>query len=624
MKKETWNLCRILVAAAILVPILVLEYTQEARWAEITVICLSAAAFVLVGYDVIIKAVRRLLHAQFLDESFLMTIASIGAFAIGEYPEAVAVMLFFQVGEYFEKRAVKRSRKSIAALLAINPDTANLVDDEGERIVPCEEVAVGQIVLVKPGERVPFDGVVVDGASDLDMSSLNGESVPRTVAVGDQVMSGAVNIGGVLRVEVTKPYGESTASKMIALVEKAREQKAPVENFITTFAKFYTPIVVGIALIIGVVVPLCIHYNDWPTWAFWLKKAMVFLVVSCPCALVISVPLTYFGAIGLAGRMGILIKGGHVFAAVTKVDTLVMDKTGTVTEGRFAVSSVWPEDKRREVLSLAYLCERHSNHPIAKSICDAYATENASDAEAYAIEEIRGKGMVARNGEAVVLAGNASLMAAYDVDVAACPTSVGTVVYVAQNGALVGCISIKDAVKADSRQTIETIKGQQIETIMLSGDSASIVAEVAQEVGVDAYYAETLPEDKVNKVVEWQKEGKTVAFVGDGINDAPVIATAAVGVAMGGVGSDAAIESADVVLMYDSLTQIHKLRRISFKTKRIVVENIVFALGVKLCVMALSFTPVAQSAVMMWLAVGADVGVAVLAILNAMRAGGKK
>ena len=607
-----------------MVPILVLEYTQEARWAEITVICLSAAAFVLVGYDVIIKAVRRLLHAQFLDESFLMTIASIGAFAIGEYPEAVAVMLFFQVGEYFEKRAVKRSRKSIAALLAINPDTANLVDDEGERVVPCEEVAVGQIVLVKPGERVPFDGVVVDGASDLDMSSLNGESVPRTVAVGDQVMSGAVNIGGVLRVEVTKPYGESTASKMIALVEKAREQKAPVENFITTFAKFYTPIVVGIALIIGVVVPLCIHYNDWHTWAFWLKKAMVFLVVSCPCALVISVPLTYFGAIGLAGRMGILIKGGHVFAAVTKVDTLVMDKTGTVTEGRFAVSSVWPEDKRREVLSLAYLCERHSNHPIAKSICDACATENASDAEAYAIEEIRGKGMVARNGEAVVLAGNASLMAAYDVDVAACPTSVGTVVYVAQNGALVGCISIKDAVKADSRQAIETVKGQQIETIMLSGDSASIVAEVAQEVGVDAYYAETLPEDKVNKVVEWQKEGKTVAFVGDGINDAPVIATAAVGVAMGGVGSDAAIESADVVLMYDSLTQIPKLRRISFKTKRIVVENIVFALGVKLGVMALSFTPVAQSAVMMWLAVGADVGVAVLAILNAMRAGGKK
>ena len=621
MKKETFNLCRILFAAALLVPILVLEYTQTAKWAEITVICLSSIAFLSVGYDVLIKSFKRIIHGQFLDESFLMTIASIGAFAIGEYPEAVAVMLFFQVGEYFEKRAVKRSRKSIKALLSINPDTAVRISDAGEEEVACEEIAVGDLILVRAGERIPLDGVVEEGTAELDMSSLNGESVPISVSVGSAVMSGAVNLNGVLRIRATKPYGESTASRMIALVEQARENKAPVENFITTFAKFYTPIVVGIALVIGIVVPLCVQYNDWPTWAFWLKKAMVFLVVSCPCALVISVPLTYFGAIGLAGRLGILIKGGHIFAAVTKMDRVVMDKTGTVTEGRFAVTDIVPADNREEVLALAYQCERMSTHPIAISIAKACEEYDIQADDNHSIEEVRGKGMVAKKGDTTILAGNALLMQENGVDV---PQSDGTIVYVAKNGTYIGHIVIADAIKTDSASAVKEMKDMGLTPVIVSGDHSTIVKQVAQAVGVDEYYAETLPEQKVDKVSLWMQNGQTVAFVGDGINDAPVIATASVGIAMGGVGSDAAIESADVVLMHDSLLQIPKLRRVARKTQRIVKENIAFALGIKLCVMALSFTRLAQSAAMMWLAVVADVGVAILAILNAMRAGGKK
>ena len=622
MRKETFNLCRIIFAAVLLVPILVLEYTQTTRWAEIVVICLSAVAFLAVGYDVLIKSVRRILHGQFMDESFLMTIASIGAFAIGEYPEAVAVMLFFQVGEFFEKRAVKRSRKSIKALLNINPDTATRLNAEAQEMVPCEEVAIGDVILVKAGERIPLDGVVEDGEAELDMSSLNGESVPVSVFAGSSVHSGAVNLNGVLRVRVTKLYGESTASRMIALVEKARENKAPVENFITTFAKFYTPIVVGVAMIVGVVVPLCIQYNDWPTWAFWLKKAMVFLVVSCPCALVISVPLTYFGAIGLAGRVGILIKGGHIFAAVTKLDMVVMDKTGTVTEGRFAVADVQPEARREEVLKLAYTCERLSTHPIALSIAKACEPNPPQTEDAYRINEIRGKGMVAIKEDARLLAGNQALMAEYGIEVGNALD--GTVVYVARGNELVGYILIEDAVKADSKMAVDAMTKQGLKPVIISGDSQSIVSKVAAEVGVDEYYAATLPENKVEKVSDWMHQGKVVAFVGDGINDAPVIATADVGIAMGGIGSDAAIESADVVLMRDSLMQIPKLKKIAVKTQRIVKENIALALGVKVGVMALSFTKVAESAAMMWLAVVADVGVAILAILNAMRAGSKK
>ena len=621
-KKEIWNLGRIIAAAALLVPILVLEYAVEARWAAIAVLAASIAAYLLVGYDVIIKAFRRIIHGQFLEESFLMTIASVGAFAIGEYPEAVAVMLFFQVGEFFEHRAVKRSRKSIKALLSINPDVACVLRDGAENIVPCEQVAIGDIVLVKPGERVPLDGVVVAGDSQIDMSSLNGESVPRSVQKGGEVMSGAVNLTGAITIEVTKLYGESTASKMIALVEKAREQKAPVENFITTFAKYYTPSVVAIALVVGVVVPLCVQYNDWPTWSFWIKKALVFLVVSCPCALVISVPLSYFGAIGLAGRLGILVKGGHIFAAITKADVVAMDKTGTITEGRFAVCDVYPADRRRQILSLAYLAEKDSNHPIAKSVCKYAALECDLPKEDYEIREIRGKGMIASRADTRILVGNASLLDEYGLQ-ALSVESVGTILYVAKDSEVLGYIRIEDSVKPNSGEAISQLLAQGIMPIMLSGDSNAVAASVARTVGIEQFAAELLPEDKVAKVSELMRE-HTVAFVGDGINDAPVIATADVGIAMGGIGQDAAIESADVVLMQDDLGQINKLRQVAVKTQRIVKENIVFALAVKLAVMALSFTSLSAKAAMMWLAVAADVGVALLAILNAMRAGRAK
>lgn len=618
MSKERWNLIRIIVCGVLLVPILVLEYAVDARWSEITVAVASAIAFLLVGYDVVIKSVRRILNGQFLDESFLMTIAAAGAFAIGEYPEAVAVMLFYQVGEYCEKRAVKRSRKSIKALLSINPDTAVRLVNGQENVVPCEEIAVGDLIVVRAGERIPVDGVVCEGDGNLDLSSLNGESLPRAVCVGNDVLSGAIVLDALLVVRATKVFAESTASRMIQLVQDAREKKAPVENFITTFAKYYTPIVVAIAVVLGVVVPLCVQYNDWPTWAYWLKKAMVFLVVSCPCALVISVPLTYFAAIGLAGRMGILIKGGHVFAMVTKLDTVAMDKTGTITEGRFAVRDVYPAERRNEVLHYAAICEQGSLHPVALSILAAC---DVPDTNGYSVRERRGLGMIAEGTHRIVC-GNRRLLLEEGVSFDDLPHLDGTMVHVALDGEYVGTIAVSEKIKEDSVEAIDAMRKEGLRTIMLTGDHESVAANVAEVVHLDEYRAGMLPQDKVAEI-ESIRGVHTVAFVGDGINDAPVITAADIGVAMGGIGSDAAIESADVVLMQDSLMQVVKLRGLARKTQRIGKENIIFALGVKLAVMAVSITSFSRSVGMMWLAVGADVGVALLAILNAMRAGRK-
>lgn len=619
MKKSQWQFVRIIVGAVLLAGILALHYAVEARWAEITVLCASVAAWLVVGYDVLIKAVMRIVRGQFLDESFLMTLASAGAFAIGEYPEAVAVILFYQVGEYCEKKAVARSRKSIKALLSINPDVATVVTNEGEAETPCEEVRVGDIIMVKPGERVPLDGVVVEGEADMDMSGLNGESMPRAVSAGGEVYSGAVNLNGVLRIRVNKVYGESTASRMIAMVTEARERKAPVENFITSFAKWYTPTVVGIAVVVAVVVPLCVRYNDWATWQFWLKKAMVFLVVSCPCALVISIPLSYFGAIGLAGRMGILIKGGHIFRAVCSLDAVAMDKTGTMTEGRCSVISVYPEDRREAVLSAAYTAEHDSNHPLARAITETCERDGVIYRPADTMREVRGKGVICERDGSAIAAGNASLMAELGVAVPPIQDR-GSVIYVANGSELYGYIVTADRIKADTADALAAMRADGLKTVMLSGDAESVAQQVAEEAGVDEYHAECLPQDKVAAVVTLMNAGN-VAFVGDGINDAPVIATADVGVAMGGIGSDAAIEVADVVLMHDSLLGIVKLRKIARKTQRIATENIIFALGVKCLVMALGFTAVAESAAMLWLAVAADVGVSVAAILNAMRTG---
>ena len=614
MKKSTFNLIRIGVGGAFLVASLVLEYLPSLpSWVKWVQLGITLAGYLFVAYDVIFKAIRRIFRGQFLDENFLMVLASAGAFAIGEYPEALAVMLFYQVGEWFEHYAVGKSRRSINALLAINSDTARLADT-GEEI-PCEEVVVGTLILVRAGERIPIDGIVVEGEGQLDTASLTGESVPRSVAEGDEVMSGCILMDTTLIIRTTKVFGESTASRMIKLVEEARDQKAPVENFITTFAKYYTPIVVAAAVIVGVLPPLILGMHSWPVWATWLKRAMIFLVVSCPCALVISIPLSYFGAIGRASKIGVLVKGGHVFATLTKVDQFVMDKTGTVTIGRMAVSEVYPEGDK-DVLRLALTAECQSNHPLACSVVQ-YATEQGlASLDGYQVTEMRGKGVEA-NGEHTILVGNAALMADHSIDV---PQAEGTVLYVAQDGQFMGYITLSDQVKPTSAEAIERLKGLG-ETHLVSGDRESVVRLVAGQVGFDHYLAQCLPEDKVNYVKQLSADGHKTLFVGDGINDAPVITSADVGVAMGGIGQDAAIESADIVLMNDNLQGVPSIKHIATKTQRIVKQNIVFALGVKLAVMALSLTPFSKSAAMMWLAVGADVGVAILAILNAMRCG---
>ena len=607
MTAQQLRLCRCAIAACFLAAILVLQYASVPDWCRWLQLGLSIVAFLIVGYDVLLKTARRIKHLQFMDEDFLMTIACLGAFAIGEYPEAVAVMLFAQLGTYMEKRAVDTSRRSIRALLAINPDTANVVGQM--QPVPCADIDIGTLLLIKVGERIPIDGVVCSGQSDLDMASLNGESMPVAVAEGDEVCSGAINLTGLLTIRTTKLHSQSTASRMIALIEQARASKPPIESFVTKFAKYFTPIVVGIAVLLAIIPPLCIDPSLWSVWSTWLKKALVFLVVSCPCAIVISVPLSYFGAIGAAGRIGILIKGGHVFDKLAAVRTVAFDKTGTVTKGRFEVVHVEGGDK---VLYYCALAEQHSNHPIAQSICATLSKLPPCQS----VSEQRGLGVVAVAEGHTILVGTNRLLLQHGVscdDIGV----VGTVVYVALDGRYIGYLIVKDAVKSDSADAIACI-GNIMQTVMVSGDRPEVVAEVAREVGVQQYYAQMMPQDKVECIQRLSSQGG-VAFVGDGINDAPVLTAADVGFAMGGIGQDAAIESSDVVLTNDSLLGVYDAYRIARKTQRIVKQNIVFALTVKLGVMILGLTPFSSNAAMMWLAVAADVGVSTLAILNALR-----
>ncbi|MFY9214272.1 MAG: heavy metal translocating P-type ATPase [Tissierellaceae bacterium] len=571
-------------------------------------------AYFIVGYDVLIRAGKNLVNRTPFDENFLMTLATIGAFIIGEYPEGVAVMLFYQVGELFQGMAVNRSRKSIKALTDIMPDYANLEKDNEIVVVDPTEVRIGDYIIIKPGEKVPLDGLVVEGESSLDTSNITGESVPRSIGVGNQIISGVINNQGLLKVKVEKEFGESTVTKILDLVENASSRKAPTEQFISKFARYYTPAVVFIALGIGIL-PTLFFNGELTDWAY---RAFVFLVISCPCALVISIPLGFFGGIGAASKEGILVKGGNFLEALNYVDRVVFDKTGTLTKGVFKVTKVKAYDgySEDEVLELAAYGESYSNHPIALSILDEYGRDIRKE---YIVDyrEIPGKGISVNIDEADILLGNKGLLIDNNIDFVE-EESIGTVVYVAREGRHVGTIIVSDEIKASVRDDLSSLKDLGVqETIMLSGDNGSTARKVGDLIGIDKVHGDLLPQDKVLKLEEILSEssGKKVAFVGDGVNDAPVLARADVGIAMGGLGSDAAIEAADIVILTDEISKIATGIKIAKKTKRIVSQNIVIALGIKLMVLGLGAAGLAS----MWQAVFADVGVSLIAILNSIR-----
>ena len=612
-RKQKKMLVRIAVSAVLLIAAVLVPYQGLWRFA------LFLPAYFVIGWDVLWRAVRNIAHGQVFDENFLMALATVGAFCTGffgqgEYPEAVFVMLFYQVGELFQSYAVGKSRKSIASLMDIRPDYANVERDGKLLQVDPEEVAVGDTITVKAGEKIPLDGLVLEGSSLVNTSALTGESVPRQVRPGDSVISGCVNQNGLLRVQVTKAFGESTVQKILDLVENASSKKAKAENFITKFARYYTPVVVFCALALAVVPPLFVG-----DWTGWVQKALIFLVVSCPCALVISVPLSFFGGIGGASRQGILVKGGNYLEVLADTELVVFDKTGTLTKGVFQVTAIHPEGvSQQELLELAALAESYSDHPISRSLKEAWG-KALDTARVGQVEELSGRGVRAQVDGKEVWAGNGKLME--EIGLAYRPSGqVGTVVHVAAEGRYLGYILIADEVKPDAKEAIAALKAQGVKkTVLLTGDAKDVGEAVAQELGMDEAYTQLLPGDKVERVEallqETSPKGK-LAFVGDGINDAPVLSRADIGIAMGALGSDAAIEAADLVLMDDKPSKIAKAMEISKRTLRIVRQNIVFALAVKLLVLMLTPFGLAN----LWEAVFADVGVMVLAILNASRA----
>ncbi len=617
MSKNKKNLIRIIVTGVCFIPALVTYILLESSmpfWAWLIVFL---AIYLAIGYDVLIRAARNIVHGKVFDENFLMIVATAGAFAIGEYSEAVAVMLFYQAGEFFQNYAVGKSRKSISALMDICPETACVLTGDGEKTVYPDEVEIGSTLVVRAGEKVPIDGIIIEGDAVLDCSALTGESVPVKKSVGDEALSGLINTSSVIRIRTKKKYADSTVSKILDLVENASSKKAKTENFITRFAAVYTPAVVACAVLIAILPPLVIAYDNGAVWSDWIERALTFLVVSCPCALVISVPMSFFGGIGAASKRGILVKGGNYLELLNKTDTLVLDKTGTITKGNFEVVRVIGE--REKVLTAAAQAESGSLHPIALSIVAAAEKEGIAVGGAEKATELAGRGVSVSVGDNTVLCGSALLMEENGVEFEAVD-AVGSVVYVAENGKHLGAIEIADGIKDDSAAALAELKAMSVKSVMLTGDRAKAAERVANAVGIDEYHAELLPDKKVElfeSVLErGGKKRGAVAFVGDGINDAPVLSRADVGVAMGALGSDAAIEAADVVLMNDSLMQIVTAKRIAKKTVAIVLQNIVFALAVKLAVLILAACGIAN----MWLAVFADVGVAVLAILNSMRA----
>ena len=602
---------KIIISAILFVLALVIPFSNE--WINNGLFIIS---YLVVGCEILKKAVRNIFRGKVFDENFLMAVATIGAFAIGEFPEAVAVMLFYQVGELFQSYAVDKSRKSISSLMDIRPDYANIEKDGKIEKVDPDEVKIGDIIIVKTGEKIPLDGVVVEGTSSLDTMALTGESVPRVVKTEDEVLSGCINKDGLLKIRVTKEFGESTVSKILDLVENASSKKSKSENFITKFAKYYTPTVVIIAVLLAFIPPIIL--KDFNTFSVWLYRALSFMVVSCPCALVISIPLSFFGGIGGASKMGILIKGSNYLEALANTETVVFDKTGTLTEGIFEVQDIYAEGiEKDELLRIVAHAENYSNHPIAKSVKKAYNKE-IDEKIIKNPQELSGKGIWAKIDEKDILVGNEKLMLEEKIDFKKCD-EVGTILYVAIDKKYVGYVLIADKIKQDSPKTIRELKAMNIkETVMLTGDKKEVGEYVAKKLNMDKVYTELLPDGKVEKVEELLKQksekGKLV-FVGDGINDAPVLTISDIGVAMGGLGSDAAIEAADIVIMTDETSKISKAINLSKKTMRIVHENIIFAIFVKIAVLVLT----AFGASTMWEAVFADVGVSVIAIINALR-----
>ena len=625
-KKEKRMLARIIAALVMFAAVFIVDktlvlgnvFSGPAAW--VFPFCLYLVIYLLIGYDVLWRAVRNIAHGQVFDENFLMCVATLGAFALAIYrgatgqkiegfDEACAVLLFYQVGEFFQSYATGKSRKSIAKLMDIRPDYANVRQGEHVEQVDPSEVKIGEIIVVNPGEKVPLDGVIAAGASTLDTKALTGESLPRDVHAGDEIISGCVNLTSQLEVRVTKEFYDSTVSKILELVENASEQKSRAENFITRFAKYYTPTVVIVALLLAVIPGLITA--DWSTWIY---RALSFLVVSCPCALVISIPLSFFAGIGAASRYGILVKGSNYLEKFNQANTFVFDKTGTLTKGNFAVKEVVPAARREEILHLAAIAEQDSSHPIARSVVACYGKTAESG---YMLTNVAGEGIIATRGKEVILCGNEKLMQAHAVAFER-QSRLGTVVYVAKNGEYIGCILIADELKPETKEVISELNAMGCKTVMLTGDNEAIAKSVAAEAGVTAYKASLLPQNKVEeveKMLSEKKKSDVLCFVGDGINDAPVLMRSDVGIAMGGVGSDAAIEASDIVLMKDDLRGIPLAKRIAKKTMTIVFENIVFSLVIKIAILILSAFGIAN----MWVAVFGDVGVAVLAILNAMR-----
>ena len=614
-KKQKKMLYRIIVTFLLFAVLMVCEHTGGMDgWNKIVLFVIYLVPYLVIGYDIVYKAARNISHGQVFDENFLMMIATFGAFGVGEYSEAVAVMLFYQVGELFQGYAVGKSRQSISDMMDICPEYANIEEDGVLKQVDPDDVEVGSIIVVKPGERIPLDGIVVEGESLIDTAALTGESVPRSAKAGDEIISGCVNGSGTLKVKTTKEFDDSTVAKILELVENASSKKAKVENFITRFAKYYTPVVTISAVILAILPPLILGGG----WAEWIQRACIFLVISCPCALVISVPLGFFGGIGAASKIGVLVKGSNYLEAVAEMTTIVFDKTGTLTKGEFKVTDVITENgSKEELIELAALGEGYSNHPIANSIREAYGKELDLN-RVTNTEEIAGHGIKAVIDGKTVLLGNEKLMKSESIFYTSCK-SMGTVVYVACNGVFEGAVVISDTIKDGAKEAIRGMKQVGVRhTVMLTGDRREAAETVAQTLGIDEVHAELLPGGKVEQVealLKAEKQKERLAFVGDGINDAPVLTRADIGIAMGSMGSDAAIEAADIVLMDDDVTKIASVVRIARKTLRIVKQNIVFALAIKALVLILGALGMAN----MWEAVFADVGVSVIAILNSMR-----
>ena len=613
-RSQKRNLIRLLIVLVLFLAVFItdkvidLNTVFDSELSYLFPLSLYLVLYLAIGYDVIFKAIRNISHGQIFDENFLMLIATIGAFATFEFEEAVAVLVFYQFGEFFQDYAVNRSRNSIKELMEICPTYANKIVDGSIEVVLPEEVKVGDVLLVKPGEKVPLDGIVKEGASSLDTRALTGESALREIEVGQEILSGSINIESDLEIEVTKEFSNSTVSKILELVENASSNKAKAENFISKFAKFYTPIVCLLALLL-VVIPGSIT-GDWMTW---LTRSLNFLVVSCPCALVISIPLSFFSGIGIASKNGILIKGSNYIEKLNKANIFIFDKTGTLTEGDFEVSKVYPEDKKDEILSLAAIAESKSDHPIANSIKKAYVVD---DNLSYSLTNVQGRGIIAKKDDEVILCGNAKLLKENGIEFKEAD-EIGSVIYVAKNDIFLGYIVVQDKIKEESKEVISYLNSKG-KTIMLTGDNSSVANKVASYLNLTSYKASLLPQDKVKEVeniIKNKGKNDVVCYVGDGINDAPSLMIADVGISMGKVGSDAAIEASDVVITNDNLTKIKFSKRIAKKVITIVNENIYFAIGIKVLVLILSALGYAE----MWLAIFADVGVSFLAILNSLR-----